>query len=198
MPKASEADLDLMFRNARTRNGWSSEPVSEALLREIYDLAKMGPTTVNSQPLRIVFVASDAAKKQLEPALAEGNRAKTMQAPVVALFATDTRFYDHLPKTFPHAPDARSWFTGEDKAASTAEAGFRNASLQCAYFMLAARALGLDCGPMSGFDAAKVNATFFPDGRHLVNFICALGHGTEERLFPRGPRLEFDEVAKVV
>ena len=198
MPKASETDLDLLFRTARTRNGWSSEPVSEELLREIYDLAKMGPTTINSQPLRIVFVASDAARKQLEPALDEGNRAKTMQAPVVALFATDTRFYDNLARTAPHAPTARSWFAGEAKAASTAEAGFRNGSLQCAYFMLAARALGLDCGPMSGFDSGKVNATFFPDGRYLVNFICALGHGTEERLFSRGPRLDFDEVAKVV
>ena len=198
MPRASEADLDLLFRKARTRNGWSDEPVSEVLLREIYDLAKMGPTTANSQPFRIVFAASAAAKKKLEPALDEGNRAKTMQAPVVALFATDTRFYENLPKTMPHNPAARSWFEGPEKAASTAEAGFRNATLQCAYFMLAARALGLDCGPMSGFDPAAVNAAFFPDGRYLVNFICALGHGTDEKLFGRSPRLGFDDVAKVV
>jgi 3-hydroxypropanoate dehydrogenase len=196
MSELSKDDLDLIFLKARTRNGWQDKPVAAALLKEIYDIARMGPTTANSQPQRIVFVTSPEAKAKLAPALSEGNRDKTMQAPVVALFAYDLQFYDLLPKVFPHNAEARSWFVGKD--AHIKETAFRNASLQAAYLMIAARAKGLDCGPMSGFDQAKVNETFFPDGRWKVNFICSLGYGTEERLFARSPRLEFDEACRIV
>ena len=187
--------LGQIFLEARTRNGWQDKPVPEALLREIYDIAKMGPTTANAQPQRIVFVSSPAAKEKLKPALSEGNRDKTMKAPVVAIFAYDTRFYEHMDKLLPHAPGARSWFEGTPGLETTM---LRNASLQAAYFMIAARAKGLDCGPMSGFDNSMVNAAFFPDGRYKSNFICSLGHGTDERLFGRSPRLDFDEACRVV
>ena len=195
MTEISLDALNQIFLKARTRNGWQATPVPEALLRDIYDIAKMGPTTTNSQPQRIVFVTSPAGKKKLEPALAEGNRAKTMAAPVVAIFAYDLKFYEHLPTQFPHNQSARSWFEGKD--AAILDAAFRNASLQAAYFMIAARAKGLDCGPMSGFDQAMVNAAFFPDGRFKSNFICSLGHGTDDMLFPRGPRLSFEEACTV-
>ena len=196
MSDLSQDALDQIFLKARTRNGWSDKPVPEKLLREIYEIARMGPTTMNSQPQRIVFVTSAEGKKKLDLSLSEGNRAKTMKAPVVAIFAFDLHFYEHLAKTFPHFPGARDGFAG--KEAATHEAAFRNASLQAAYFMIAARAKGLDCGPMSGFDQAKVNETFFPDGRWKANFICALGYGSDENLFPRGPRLGFEEACKVV
>jgi 3-hydroxypropanoate dehydrogenase len=191
-----QAALDLIFLEARTRNGWEETPVPESLLRRIYEVAAMGPTTANSQPQRIVFVMSQEAKEKLAPALSKGNLAKTMKAPVTAIFAYDMRFFDNLPKTLPHDQTARSWFadTGEAAIRTTA---LRNASLQAAYFMIAARAHGLDCGPMSGFDNKKVNAAFFADGRHESNFICSLGHGTDEKLFPRSPRLSFDEACKV-
>ena len=195
MSVLSKDALDQIFLEARTRNGWHDKPVPEALLREIYDIAKMGPTTTNSQPQRIVFVTSPAAKEKLKPTLAEGNRDKTMKAPVVAIFAFDMKFYEHLPKLFPHAPAARTWFEGTPGLPTTA---LRNASLQAAYFMIAARAKGLDCGPMSGFDNGALDAAFFPNGRFKSNFICSLGYGTEERLFPRNPRLTFDEACKVV
>lgn len=196
MTELDQKALDLIFLKARTRNGWHDKPVPESLLRKIYDAAILGPTSANCLPLRIVFVSSPAAKKKLHPALSEGNQAKVMQAPVTAIFAYDLQFYDHLPRTFPHAPDARSWFAGND--AVIQETAFRNGTLQAAYFMIAARAHGLDCGPMSGFDQSKVNAEFFPDGRYKSNFICSLGYGTEENLFPRSPRLSFEETCKVV
>jgi len=189
--------LDQIFLEARTRNGWHDKPVPETLLREIYDIAKMGPTTANTQPQRIVFVTSPEAKAKLKPALSEGNRDKTMKAPVVAIFAFDMQFYDLLPKVFPHNPTMRDGFAKAPEAAIK-EVVLRNGSLQAAYFMIAARAKGLDCGPMSGFDQGKVNEAFFPDGRFKSNFICALGYGTDERLFPRSPRLTFEEACKVV
>jgi 3-hydroxypropanoate dehydrogenase len=187
--------LDTLFNDARTHNDFSDKPVPDALLQQVYDLAKMAPTSANCLPMRIVFVKSDEAKKRLEPCLMEGNRAKTMKAPVCALIAMDMEFYEQLPKTFPHT-DAKSWFVGKpDYIASTA---FRNSSLQGAYFLLAARALGLDCGPMSGFNEAKLNEEFFGGTSYKVNFIMNLGYGTGKDIFPRSPRLSFEEVCKVI
>ena len=187
--------LDQIFRNARTHNGWQDKPVADGLLSELHDLMKWGPTSANCWPLRVVYVKSPEAKYRLEPLLMEGNRAKTASAPVTAILGMDMAFYEELPKLFPHA-DARSWFVGND--ALIQATAFRNSSLQGAYFMLAARALGLDCGPMSGFDAAKVNAEFFPGTRIETNFICNLGYGDPAQLFPRSPRPSFEEVCKIV
>ena len=195
-PVVNGEAMNIIFREARTRNAWSDRPVPKELLQKIYEDAVMGPTTVNSQPQRIVFVVSEVAKKRLAPALDGGNLKKTMQAPVTAIFAYDLKFYEKLIKTFPHQPAARSWFEGNDSF--IAEAAFRNASLQAAYFMLAARAHGLDCGPMSGFDQEKVNVEFFSDGRCKANFICSLGYGTEENLFARNPRLTFEETCNII
>ena len=192
--RIDDAGLDLLFRTARTQNGWLPKPVPEALLREVYDLTKMGPTSANCSPLRIVFVASEAGRQKLAPALSAGNLDKTMQAPVTAILAHDLAFYEHLPRLFPHNQTARSWFEGKPHAEATA---FRNSSLQAAYFMLAARAVGLDCGPMSGFDAAKVDAAFFPEGRVRTNMLCALGYGDPAKIFARSPRFEFDEVCRI-
>lgn len=192
--RIDDAGLDLLFRTARTQNGWLPKPVPEALLREIYDLTKMGPTSANCSPLRVVFVASEAGRQKLAPALSAGNLDKTMQAPVTAILAHDLAFYEHLPRLFPHNQTARSWFEGKPHAEATA---FRNSSLQAAYFMLAARAVGLDCGPMSGFDAAKVDAAFFPEGRVRTNMLCALGYGDPAKVFARSPRFEFDEVCRI-
>jgi 3-hydroxypropanoate dehydrogenase len=194
MPSLDSAALDLLFRAARTHNGWRDRPVPEAVLRELWDLVKWGPTSANCLPARIVFVVSPEAKEKLGPCLMEGNVAKTMAAPVTAIIGYDLDFPDTLPRLFPHA-DARSWFVGND--ALTESTAFRNSALQGAYFMLAARALGLDCGPMSGFDAAKVEAAFFPGGRVKANFLCNIGHGDPAQLFPRGPRLDFDEACRV-
>jgi 3-hydroxypropanoate dehydrogenase len=194
------ADPDLLnrlFAHGRTFSHWLPRPVDDALLMRIWNLARLGPTAANSQPLRVLFVRSEAAKAKLKPCLAPGNVEKTMQAPVTALFAADLAFYDHLPRLFPHT-DARSWFAGESKTDAARETATRNSTLQAAYFMLAARALGLDCGPMSGFDAALINQTFFPDGRHEVNFICNLGHGDPQTLHPRHPRLEFEEACRII
>lgn len=187
--------LDTLFRTARTANAWQDRPVPAELLREIHDLMKFGPTSANSCPLRIVFLQSTEAKHRLKPFLLESNVEKTLSAPVVAIFASDMRFHEHLPFLFPHA-DAKSWFEGND--ALIAETAFRNSSLQAAYFMLAARARGLDCGPMSGFDAAGVNGEFFADGRFKVNFICNLGYGDHSKTFPRSPRFGFDQIAQVL
>ncbi len=189
--------LDTLFLHARTHNGWLDRPVSDGLLKRIWDLARMGPTSANCSPMRIVFVKSPEAKERLLPALMEGNRAKTLAAPVTAIFGNDSRFYDLLPQLFPHA-DARSWFAGPDKEGVAANTAFRNGTLQAAYFMLAARALGLDCGPMSGFDNAAVDRAFFPDGRIRSNFICNLGYGDPEALYPRSPRLEFEEACSII
>jgi 3-hydroxypropanoate dehydrogenase len=188
--------LDLIFRKARTHNAWLDKPVEDGLLRQVYDLAKWGPTSANSLPMRIVFVKSREAKERLKPALAEGNVDKTMTAPVTAILGMDVRFYEQLPKLFLHA-DAKSWFASlpENVLEYTA---LRNASLQGAYFMLAARALGLDCGPMSGFDNAKVDAAFFAGTTVKSNFLCNLGYGDSAKLYPRSPRLDFVETCRIV
>lgn len=187
--------LDILFNDARTYNYFSDKPVDDALLRKVYDLAKMGPTSANCLPMRIVFVKSAEAKAKLKPCLMEGNQEKTMRAPVCAIIGMDMEFYNKLPVLFPHT-DAKSWFVGKpDYIASTA---FRNSSLQGAYFLLAARALGLDCGPMSGFNENKVNEIFFKNTQYKANFLINLGYGTEKDLHPRNPRLNFDDVCEVV
>ncbi|PIW26454.1 MAG: malonic semialdehyde reductase [Rhodospirillales bacterium CG15_BIG_FIL_POST_REV_8_21_14_020_66_15] len=193
--KIDESALDQLFRDARTHNGWSGEPVGEDLLRALWDLVKMGPTSANCSPARLVFVVSDAAKAKLKPCLMDGNVDKTMAAPVTVIIGQDLEFHEKLPELFPHT-DARSWFAGND--ALIRETAFRNASLQGAYLIMAARALGLDCGPMSGFDAAKVDAAFFAGTTVTANFLCNLGHGTTEGLFPRSPRLAFDDACRIV
>ncbi|MGE5129591.1 MAG: malonic semialdehyde reductase [Sphingomonadaceae bacterium] len=189
--------FDVLFRAARTQNGFLDRPVTDEQLRQIHDLMKWGPTTQNSQPMRIVFVRSKQAKEKLAPALSPGNLDKTMKAPVTAIIAYDTRFYEHLPRTFPNNPAAKNNYEGEEKRAHVERTALRNSSLQGAYFIIAARALGLDCGPMSGFDNAKVDAAFFPDGRFKSNFLINLGRGDPSKVFPRNPRFEFDEVCKV-
>jgi 3-hydroxypropanoate dehydrogenase len=186
--------LDVLFRDARTHNGWQDKPVPESLLRELFDLTKMGPTSANCSPMRVVFVSTPEGKARLKPALSPGNLEKTMAAPVTAILAQDTLFYEHLPTLFPHA-EAKSWFVGND--ALIQGTMVRNATLQGGYLILAARALGLDCGPMSGFDPAKVNAEFFPDGRFQANFLCNLGYGDPSKLFPRSPRFAFDDVCAI-
>ena len=186
--------LDVLFRDARTHNGWQDKPVPESLLRELFDLAKMAPTSANCSPMRVVFVSTPEGKARLKPALSAGNLDKTMAAPVTAIIAQDTQFHEHLPTLFPHA-DAKSWFVGND--ALIQGTMVRNSTLQGGYLILAARALGLDCGPMSGFDPAKVNAEFFPDGRFQANFLCNLGYGDPSKLFPRSPRFAFDDVCTI-
>jgi 3-hydroxypropanoate dehydrogenase len=191
----SSGALDQLFRQARTHNVWLPAGVPLSTLREAYELARWGPTSANSTPARFLFLESEAAKARLLPALAPLNVEKTKAAPVTVIVAWDTEFYEKLLKLFPHA-DMRSYFVRNQSLAE--ETAFRNSSLQGAYFILAARAVGLDCGPMSGFDAAKVNAAFFPDGKWKVNFLCNLGYGNRSKLFPRSPRLEFDEACRVL
>lgn len=191
----SEEALNTLFFEARSHNGWRDEPVSDDQLRAIYDRMKMGPTSANCCPARILFLRTPEAKERLRPALAEGNVEKTMSAPVVAIIGMDLQFYEKLPKLFPHT-DARSWYVG--KPEKIRETAFRNSSLQGAYFIMAVRSVGLDAGPMSGFDAAKLNAEFFPDGTVEVNFICAIGHGDPSKLFPRHPRLDFEEACRLL
>jgi 3-hydroxypropanoate dehydrogenase len=191
----SDAALAQLFTEARTRNGWTDRPVPEALLRKLYDLTKFGPTAVNNTPARFVFVTSPEAKARLVPLMSEGNQAKTAQAPVTVIIAQDIDFHDHLPRLFPHAPGARDWFADE---AARRESAFRNASLQGGYLTIAARALGLDVGPMSGFDAAAVKAEFFPDSNVEPNFIMNLGYGNDDNLFPRSPRFDFEEASQVL
>lgn len=190
-----ETALKTLFTDARTHSYWQDKPISPAVLRELYDLMKCGPTSANCLPLRIVFLTTAAAKERLRPHLAPGNVDKTMAASVVAILGMDTQFYDLLPKTFPHA-DARSWFVGNQPLIDAT--AFRNSSLQGGYFILAARAVGLDCGPMSGFDTAGVDREFFPDGRIKSNFLCNLGHGDASKLYARSPRLEFDDACQVI
>jgi len=192
----SNEDLDLIFLKARTHSAWLNKPVDDAVLKRAYDLAKMGPTSANMSPMRIVFVKSPAGKERLKPALSAGNLDKTMAAPVTAIFAMDVKFFEQLPKLFPHA-DAKSWFKDMPPAALETHA-LRNGSLQAAYFMLAARSLGLDCGPMSGFDNAKVDAEFFAGTTVKSNFLCNLGYGDATKLNPRSPRFEFDEACRFV
>ena len=190
-----DAALDAMFRTARTQNRWLDQPVSDEQLQALYDLMRWGPTSANSFPVRIVFVTSPAAKERLKPLVLAGNQQKVMTAPVTAILGYDTQFYDWLPRLFPHA-DARSWFL--DKPEFAEATAFRNSSLQGAYFIIAARALGLDCGPMSGFDNEAVDREFFPGGRVKSNFLCALGHGDPAGLFERLPRPAFSEVCSIV
>ena len=192
----SSEDLDLIFREARTHSVWLDKPVEDALLEQVYDLAKMGPTSANMCPMRIIFVKSREAKERLKPALDAGNVDKTMKAPVTAIIGMDIHFYEKLPKLFPRA-DAKSWF--KDLPENVLEyIAMRNSSLQGAYFMLAARALGLDCGPMSGFDNAKVDEAFFAGTTVKSNFLCNLAYGDASKLYPRSPRLSFEEACKLV
>jgi 3-hydroxypropanoate dehydrogenase len=196
MGNASNDSLDTIFRNARTHTAWLDKPVEDSLLKQVYDLAKMGPTSANMCPMRIAFVKSKEAKEKLKPALDAGNVDKTMKAPVTAIIAMDIHFFEQLPKLFPFA-DAKAWF--KDLPGNVLEyMALRNSSLQGAYFMLAARSLGLDCGPMSGFDNAKVDAAFFAGTKAKSNFLCNLGYGDASALHPRAPRLTFDEACKVV
>lgn len=189
--------LDTLFRSARTQNGFLDKPVSDAQLRALYELMKWGPTTMNTQPARLVFVRSKAGKEKLAPALSPGNRDKTMAAPATAIIAYDLQFYENLPRTFPNNPKAKAVFEGEEKKLHVQTTALRNGSLQGAYLILAARALGLDCGPMSGFDNAKVDAAFFPEGRIKSNFLCNLGYGDPAKVFPRNPRLPFEEACSL-
>ena len=191
----SDSALAQLFTEARTRNAWSDRPVSEDLLRKLYELTKFGPTAVNATPARFVFVTSPEAKARLAPLMSDGNREKTLQAPVNVIIGQDIEFHEQLPKLFPHAPGAKDWFADE---AGRRESAFRNASLQGGYFLLAARALGLDVGPMSGFDPEGVKAEFFAGTTVEPNFIVNLGYGTDENLFPRSPRLAFEEAAQIL
>ncbi|KJH67079.1 malonic semialdehyde reductase [Chromobacterium violaceum] len=191
----SHATLEQLFLNARTHSHWQPRPVSDELLHQLHELLKQAPTSANCSPARFVFVKSEVAKAKLKPCLAAGNVDKTMAAPVCVIVAHDTRFYEHLPQLFPHA-DAKSWFEGNQPLIDTT--AFRNGTLQGAYLILAARSLGLDCGPMSGFDNAAVDAAFFPDGRVKSNFLINLGYGEADKLFPRSPRFGFDEACQIL
>ncbi len=192
----SDSGMDLLFRAARTQNAWRDKEVSDVLLEAIYDLAKLGPTSANCSPMRVIYLRSAEAKARLKPALSEGNVEKTMVAPATAIIGHDLEFYEHLPRIFPHAPEARSWFAG--KPAHIETTAFRNGSLQGAYFIMATRSLGLDCGPMSGFDNEAVDREFFAGGSVKSNFLCNLGYGDPSGLFPRSPRLEFDEACRII
>jgi 3-hydroxypropanoate dehydrogenase len=195
MPALPAAALDQLFVHARTHNAFAPEPIPETTLHQLYDLMKWGPTSMNCQPARLLFVTTPEGKARLAPALSPGNLEKTLAAPATVIIATDSRFFEHLPIMFP-AYDAQPMFAGNaELAASTA---FRNGTLQGAYLIVAARALGLDCGPMSGFDAGKVNAAFFPDGRYQANFLCNLGFGDPSGLHPRGRRLTFEQACGIV
>jgi len=188
--------LDQLFNEARTYNDWLDKPVTDAQLHAIWDLLKMAPTSANMQPVRIVWVKSDEQKQALANCAMEGNKAKILAAPVTAVIGYDIDFHEELPWLFPHS-DAKSWFEGDEEGRK--EGAFRNSTLQGAYLMLAARAVGLDCGPMSGFDADAVNAAFFADEpRHCVNFICSVGYGDPESIFDRSPRPDFDTFNTIV
>lgn len=190
-----QAARDLLFDAARTHNAWADKPVDMALIERAWSMARMGPTSANCSPLRLVLVRSPEAKARLEPLMMEGNRAKTAAAPVTAILAHDMAFHEHLPRLFPHA-DAKSWFAGND--ALIAETAFRNGTLQAAYFLIALRAVGLDCGPMSGFEKAGVDAEFLADSGWRSNFVMNIGYGDPSGLFPRSPRFDFQDVARVV
>lgn len=195
MSRIAQDAMNQLFLEARTHNGWHDKPVSDDEIRTLYGLASMGATSMNCQPMRVLFLRSGEAKKRLAPALMEGNLAKTMAAPVTAIIARDTRFHEFMPEIW-HGAGAQEMFAGN--AALAQATAQRNATLQGAYLMMAARAIGLDCGPMSGFDAAKVNAEFFPDGRWQVDFLCNIGHGDPSKLFGRQPRHDFDKVCRLL
>ena len=190
-----DRSLDIIFREAHTHSVWLDKPVDDALLHQVYDLMKWAPTSANCSPARIVFVRSAAAKQRLLPAMAPGNVEKTRTAPITAIIAHDTEFHEKLPKLFLQA-DARSWFAGNPALIDTT--AFRNGTLQGAYLIIAARSLGLDAGPMSGFDNAKVDQEFFPDGKVKSNFMVNLGYGDHTKLFPRNPRLSFSDAAQIL
>jgi 3-hydroxypropanoate dehydrogenase len=194
-PLLDDASLNSLFNEARSHNAWLERPVEDAVLQRLYELARMGPTAANSQPLRLVFVKSQAAKEKLKPALSAGNVDKTMSAPVTAIVAYDTEFYEQMPKLFP-ARDMKPMFLGMPPEAREKNA-YMNSSLQGAYLILAARGLGLDCGPMAGFNNAKVDATFFPDGKWKSNFLLNLGYGDPAKLHPRNPRLDFADACRI-
>lgn len=194
--RLGEAALKQLFTEARSHNAWQKKDVPDALLREVVDLMKMGPTSANCLPARVIFLKSDSAKQRIAPFLSEQNRAKSMSAPVCAIIGHDMQFYEHLPRLFPHNQTARTWFEGKPEVIQATV--MRNGSLQGAYLMFAARSLGLDCGPMSGFDNAGVDKEFFPDGRVKSNFICNFGYGDPAGLFERSPRFAFDEIAKIL
>jgi 3-hydroxypropanoate dehydrogenase len=189
-----DAVLDTLFRNARTHNVWLEKQVTDEQLHQVYELMKWGPTSANCSPARIVFVKSTDEKEKLVACMDAGNAAKTRAAPVTAIIGMDMAFYEKLPQLFPHT-DARSWFAG--KQALIESTAFRNSSLQGGYFIIAARAVGLDCGPMSGFDADKVNAAFFAGTTIKANFVCSLGYGDHSKLYPRSPRLKFEEACSI-
>lgn len=191
----SQEVLDQLFVEARTINAWRDKPVSDALIKQLYDLLKMGPTSANCSPARFYFVKSDAAKQRLKPLLMAGNDTKMMQAPATVIIANDPAFAEKLPMLFPHNLDAKNWFADPDVARETA---MRNGTLQGAYLMLAARSLGMHCGPMSGFDAAAVDKEFFAGTGYCSNFICSLGYGKTDEIFDRSPRLSFDDAAKIL
>jgi 3-hydroxypropanoate dehydrogenase len=191
----NQTTFDQLFLEAHTSNAWQDKPVADELLQRLYNLLRMAPTSMNCSPARIVFVKTKAAKEKLNPALMEGNRAKSLAAPVTAIIGYDTRFYDQLPKLFPNNPKARDMFAGN--AAMSDTTAFRNGTLQGAYLILAARALGLDCGPMSGFDNAKVDELFFAGTSVKSNFLCNLGYGDAKGIYPRNPRLEFADACSI-
>ncbi len=193
----TDRDFDILFRDARSYNTWDeSKLVSDVQIQALYDLLRWGPTSANCSPARFVFVRTPEAKEKLAACVMASNAPKVMQAGCTAIIGMDLKFYDKIPQLFPHNPSAREWFTGSEKAAH--DTAFRNSTLQGAYLMMAARALGLDCGPMSGFDAAAVDAAFFAGTTVTANFICALGTGTTENLFGRSPRLAFDEACQII
>lgn len=183
--------LDLLFREARTQNKWQDRPIPDATLQQVYDTLKWGPTSANCSPARFVFIRTKEGKEKLRPALSSGNTEKTLTAPVTVIVAYDPKFYEQLPKLFPHNASARDWFTSNDELAKTT--AFRNGTLQGAYLMIAARAHGLDVGAMSGFDNAKVDAAFFAESGFKSNFLVNLGYGDPSGVFGRSPRLTFDE-----
>jgi 3-hydroxypropanoate dehydrogenase len=195
MPRVPDSALDILFHDGRTHRNWLPKPVPDELIHEVYELFKLGPTSANCSPARVVFVRTEEGKARLLPAVAPGNVDRVRSAPVVAIVAYDLEFYEKLPELSP-GMDFRSYFVG--KPALIQETAFRNSSMQGGYMILAARALGLDCGPMSGFDADKVNAEFFPDGKWKANFLCNLGYGDASKLYPRQPRLSFGEACKML
>jgi len=195
MESLNQQALEQLFLSARTHNGWQDKSVSEEILKQLYDLVKFAPTSANASPARFLFLTSKESKEKLKPFLMEGNIEKTMQAPVTVIIGYDMNFYEHLPFLFPHT-DAKAWFEGNE--ALIEETAFRNSSLQGGYLIMAARALGLDCGAMSGFDKEKVAQTFFPEGNIKINFLCNLGYGDPEKLYPRSPRLSFEQTCQIL
>lgn len=197
MQVIDDAMWRILFLDARTHNGWLEQAIDDDAIRRLYDLARMGPTSMNCQPVRLVFVKSREAKELLKPALASGNVKKTMDAPVTAIVAYDTEFHTKMAKLAPHSPDAGKHI-GRMEQEARREMALLSATLQGGYLIIAARGLGLDCGPMSGFDAKKVDAAFFPDGKWRSIFLLNLGHGDPAKLHPRAPRLEFEEACRIV